>query len=80
MPIDRWQTVDRVVVKAALPGVKPEEVDIPITGNTLIIEGEAKAEEEVRLQGQRLRHLWSRGLGEVGFESLLKPACVTRSL
>ncbi|HEX78090.1 MAG TPA: Hsp20/alpha crystallin family protein [Dehalococcoidia bacterium] len=46
--LDMYQTEKEVVVKAALPGVKPEEVDITITGDTLTIKGEAKAEEEVR--------------------------------
>ncbi len=47
-PIDMYQTDDAVVIKSALPGVKPEEVDITITGNTLTIKGESKAEEEVK--------------------------------
>jgi len=45
-PIDMYHTAKEVVVKAALPGVKPEEVDISITGDTLTIEGETKAEEK----------------------------------
>ena len=36
---------DSLVVKAALPGVKPEEVDISVTGDTPTIKGETKAEE-----------------------------------
>ena len=47
-PIDMYHTANDVVVKAALPGVKPEEVDITITGDTLTIKGETKAEEEVK--------------------------------
>jgi len=47
-PIDMYQTTTDVVVKAALPGIKPEEVDITITGNTLTIKSETKAEEEVK--------------------------------
>ena len=34
------------MVKAALPGVKPDEVDIAIDGDTLSITGEFKADEE----------------------------------
>ena len=47
-PIDMYHTGKDVVVKATLPGVKPEEVDITITGDTLTIKGEAKADEEVK--------------------------------
>ena len=60
-----------------------ELMSLPQTMDRLFetsLKGEAKAEEEARLKGQRLRQLWPRDLGEVGFESLLKPACVTRSM
>jgi len=46
--IDMHQTANEVVVKAALPGVKPEDVDITITGDTLTIRGETKGKEEVK--------------------------------
>jgi HSP20 family protein len=46
--LDIYQTDEDVVVKAALPGVKPEEVDISITGDVLTIKGEHKEEEEVK--------------------------------
>lgn len=35
LPIDMYQTADDVVMKAAIPGLKPEEVDISITDDTL---------------------------------------------
>ena len=47
-PIDMYHTDNDVVVKATLPGVEPEEVDITITDDTLTIKGEAKADEEVK--------------------------------
>ena len=47
MPIDMYHTADDVIVKATLPGVKPEEIDITINGDTLAIRGETKTEEEV---------------------------------
>ena len=45
IPLDVYQTQDQVVVKAFLPGVKPDEVELTITGDTLTIKGETKAEE-----------------------------------
>jgi len=42
------------VVSAPVPGIKPEEVEITITGNTLTIKGETKAEEREE-QGNYLR-------------------------
>ncbi len=47
LAIDMYETNDEVVVKAALPGVKPEEVEVKITGDTLTISGEPKEESEV---------------------------------
>ena len=47
-PIDMYHTDNKVVVKAALPGVKPEEVDVTITGDTLTIKGESKVEKEIK--------------------------------
>ncbi len=46
-PIDVYHTEKEVVVKAALPGLKPEEVDISLSGDYLTIKGEIKAEEKI---------------------------------
>jgi len=46
VPIDMYETDDEVVVTAELPGIKPEDVDIRVTGNTLSIKGEIKQEQE----------------------------------
>ncbi|HEX2141169.1 MAG TPA: Hsp20/alpha crystallin family protein [Candidatus Limnocylindria bacterium] len=45
--LDVHQNADEIVVTAALPGIKPEDVDITITGQTLSIRGELKADEKV---------------------------------
>ena len=47
-PVDVYETKDDVVVKATLAGLKPEDTDITITGNTLTIRGESKEEKEVK--------------------------------
>ena len=44
--IDMYQTNDEVVVKAALPGFKAEEVQINVTGDVLTVKGEVQHEEE----------------------------------
>ncbi len=44
--IDMYQTEDDVVVKATMPGLKPEDVDITVTGETLTLRGEYKQENE----------------------------------
>jgi HSP20 family protein len=45
LAFDVYETPDELVVKASLPGVKPEDVDVSIDGNMLTIKGEFKAEE-----------------------------------
>jgi HSP20 family protein len=42
LPLDVHTTADELVVKAALPGVKPDEVDITVEGGTLTISGEIR--------------------------------------
>jgi len=44
--IDMYQTDNDVVVKAALPGIKADEVQINVSGDVLSLKGEMKHEEE----------------------------------
>ena len=44
--IDLYQTADEVVVKASLPGLKAEDVQITITADVLTLRGEFKQEDE----------------------------------
>ena len=44
LPLDVSTTNDELVIQAALPGVKPEEVDITIENGTLTIRGETRSE------------------------------------
>lgn len=55
LPLDISETEDHYVVKASLPGVKPEDVQITVHGDTLTIRGESKAEEEKKGQTWHLR-------------------------
>jgi len=46
--LDMYETDGKIKVDMPLPGVKPEEVELTITGNTLTIKGERKVKEEVK--------------------------------
>lgn len=46
--IDIVETADKIGIKATLPGVKPEDVDINITPEGLVIKGEVKSETETK--------------------------------
>ena len=61
MALDVYETKEQVVIKAALPGVKPEETEVTITGNTLTIRGESKEEKEVKEENyiRKERHFGS---------------------
>jgi len=52
--LDVYEDKDRYVVKAELPGLKKEEIDVSLDGNTLSISGERKQEEE-RKEGDNFR-------------------------
>jgi HSP20 family protein len=48
LAVDMYETNDAIVVKSAIPGIKPEDLDISITSDTLTIKGETKVEEELK--------------------------------
>lgn len=45
--VDIHETNDDVVVTATLPGINPDDMDITLTGQTLTLRGEFKADESV---------------------------------
>ena len=57
--IDMFQTDKEVVVKAALPGIKADEVQINVTGDILTLRGEMKHVEEKKDKSWHIReHRW----------------------
>lgn len=55
--LDMMQTEDDVVVKASIPGVKADEINISVTGDTLTIRAEVKSEEKVEKADYHLREI-----------------------
>jgi HSP20 family protein len=53
--IDMYQTDDEIVVKASLPGIKADEVQINITGDVLTLKGEVKHQEESKDKAWHIR-------------------------
>jgi HSP20 family protein len=51
------ETDTEVVVKAELPGIDPKHVEVNVTGDTLTIKGEAKAEQEEKRRNYYRREL-----------------------
>lgn len=53
--VDVSENENEYVVKASLPGVKPDDVQITVHGDSLTIRGESKAEEEKKGETYHLR-------------------------
>jgi HSP20 family protein len=53
--VDMYQTDNDVVIKAALPGFKADDVQINVTGDLLSIRGELKHEEEQNEKSWHIR-------------------------
>lgn len=49
--LEVYEEEDKFVVRAELPGMKKEEIDVSLLGNTLTVKGERKAESEVKDEG-----------------------------
>lgn len=61
MPLDLYEEGDNLVVKASLPGLRPEEVKLEVRGDVLHIFGETKKEEEKKERNYHLReHRYTR--------------------
>ena len=48
LAVDVFEKEDALIVKALVPGVESEDLDITITGDVLNIKGEVKEEEETK--------------------------------
>ncbi len=46
LPLDVYSTDEEIVITASVPGVKPDDIDITVEGDTLTIRGEAPARPE----------------------------------
>ncbi len=53
--VDMFQTDDEVVVRASLPGIKPGDVQISVTGEVLTIKGETKENTDHKEKSYHLR-------------------------
>lgn len=53
--IDLYQTDDEVVVRAALPGLKAEDVHISVTGDLLTLKGQFSEKAETKEKAYHLR-------------------------
>ena len=45
LPLDIYTTKDAIVIRASVPGVDPDDVEITVEGSTVMIRGETKPEK-----------------------------------
>jgi HSP20 family protein len=55
LPLDVLEEEDRFIVKASIPGINPEEIEITYNNGTLTLRGEVKDERETEKGEYHLR-------------------------
>jgi HSP20 family protein len=55
LPLDLAEDAESYVVKASLPGINPDEIEITLTDNVLTIKGENKEESESKESNWHVR-------------------------
>ena len=53
--LDVYETDDALVIKAAVPGIRPEDIKVTVVGTTVSIEGETESKDEVTAENYVLR-------------------------
>jgi HSP20 family protein len=51
VPVDLWETKDAYHLKADVPGMTPDDIDINVTQDTVTITGEVKPQSESQEEG-----------------------------
>jgi HSP20 family protein len=57
MPLDVLETGESLVIEAALPGIKPEEVDVSVVGDVLTVTAGSESETSGDENGYRVREV-----------------------
>ena len=78
--VDVYEKDGNVVVKAELPGMKKEDIDITLDQGDLVIRGERKAESEVKEQDYyRLERCYGSFYRRIPLPFEVKPDQITAS-
>jgi HSP20 family protein len=67
-PVDIYQTEHELVVRASVPGIQPDDLQISVLNGILTLKGEHKAQEPREEKGQWLRQEMRYGAFERSFE------------
>jgi HSP20 family protein len=73
LAVDMYETDDDLVVTAAVPGMKPEDIDITVQGDILTIKGQTQAEKDDSQSGYHLHERrYGRFYRQVALPSTVK--------
>ena len=79
--LDLSETADGYLVEAALPGVKPEDVEITVENNVLTIKGEARQEvDEQHRNFHRVERRFGSFQRTIGLPTTVKADAIQASL
>lgn len=71
--IDMYQTGEEVIVKAALPGIKPDAVQINVTGDVLNLKAEVEQEQETNDKAWHIREQrWGKFERSIALPTIVK--------
>lgn len=59
LPLDMIENDDEYVVKASIPGINPDDLEITLQDRLLTIKGEVKGEDETKDKRYHMRERWS---------------------
>lgn len=77
--VDVYQDKDQFTVVAEVPGLKKEEIEISLHGDTLTISGERKAQQKEGEQGFRSERFFGKFQRSLTLPSLVNPEKVKAS-
>jgi HSP20 family protein len=78
--VEMYEKADKFIVRAELPGMKREEIDVSVVGDILTITGERKAEAEIKDEDYyRCELCYGKFSRSVGLPAAVDPAKVDAS-
>ena len=79
--LDLSETAEGYLVEAALPGIKPEDVEITVENNVLTIKGETRQEvDEKKRNFHRIERRFGSFLRTIGMPTTVKADAIQASL
>ncbi len=68
LPIDLYETNDEVVLVMAVPGMRPDQLDVSLEGRQLTVRGSLP---EVQQEAESERNYWVRGIARGEFQRVV---------